>query len=200
MKIEVKLQEWVGPKGDYAYPVRTISFDGEKVLDSFDFDELPEELNFDDGDLNYGDDLFEAAVSLGLAEDWHGPFMVYEPDEDKYAEYYSKRKNDPSRQKAAVPDQPEQAKASESQDQKVWVYKEFNDDCAYGEELVEVYSTKEKALTRLKSAVESYFEKPWDELLDEADDDLLYISDSDDYVSYSPDSTFYWAAEPHSVR
>ena len=90
---------------------------------------------------------------------------------------------------------------------KVYVYKEFNDSYAYGEELIEVYAKREDAIAKLKKQVEEHFDNEYtfDQLL--ANDDTgKYIWDpnddqmSDNYVSLneSGDGIFF-IVEEHTV-
>ena len=68
--------------------------------------------------------------------------------------------------------------------QTVFVYHEYTDDQAFGTMLCEVYGNIDAARARLKSRVEDYFGKPWDELTADAtnhpwEDDTF----TPDYVS-----------------
>lgn len=76
---------------------------------------------------------------------------------------------------------------------KVYVYKEFNDSYAYGEELIKVYAKKEDAVKTLKKAVEDRFDNDFtfDEILANNDgfDGFIWSPEdeqvSEDYVSLS---------------
>lgn len=64
----------------------------------------------------------------------------------------------------------------------VYVYKEFCTDEAYGEEILEVYESKEDALKRLRERVEDYCKCPFENIptrFDLGDNDIL----KEDYVS-----------------
>ena len=90
---------------------------------------------------------------------------------------------------------------------KVYVYKEFNDSYAYGEELIEIYVKREDAVARLKKQVEEHFDNEYtfDQLL--ANDDTgEYIWDpnddqvSDDYVSLNEGGNgIFFIVEEHIV-
>lgn len=83
-------QRW---NNDYAITVSENTFDCTDALDTFDLTELPahaEDLH-EHGSLNYGDDIFHAAVRLGIIPDWDGPFEFYIDDEDQYQTYLQNR-------------------------------------------------------------------------------------------------------------
>lgn len=82
---------------------------------------------------------------------------------------------------------------------KVYVYKEYNDDNAYGEELIEVYQSKDKAVARLRERVESAYKLPWDEIPREYgfDDRDTF---EEDYVSIDDgQSCSFWIVEEKHV-
>jgi len=84
-----ELQVWVR---DYANYVRDEVFDCELALDTFSLDELPPSGDgFADGACNYGDEVFEAAVSLGLVNEWDGPFYFRISDYPSYDRYIAAR-------------------------------------------------------------------------------------------------------------
>lgn len=82
-------QEWVN---DYAAATGNVEFEVQDALDKFDLSELPPYASdlHDKGALAYGDDLFAVSASLGLVEDWDGPFELYINDE-QYEWYMDER-------------------------------------------------------------------------------------------------------------
>ena len=46
-------------------------------------------------------------------------------------------------------------------EKKIYVYKEYNDEDAYGEELIELYEDRKDALDRLRKGVEQAYRMPW---------------------------------------
>ena len=82
---------------------------------------------------------------------------------------------------------------------KVYVYKQYNDDYAYGEEVIEVYANKTDAEKALRKDVEDYYEVSWDEVPNAAlvnDDDTFKT----DYVSiYDGDKCLFWIIEEKEV-
>lgn len=86
----------------------------------------------------------------------------------------------------------------------VTVYKEYNDEYAYGEEIVCVYQDKEDAKAHLKSQVESYFKKTWDELeKPQVREELGFTEDDhfgEEYISfYNGNSCLYWIVDEQEV-
>lgn len=83
---------------------------------------------------------------------------------------------------------------------KVYVYKEYNDRYAYGEEVVEVYANEKDAKARLKGSVEEYFDTSWENVEAKAEmteDDTF----SDTYVSYNAGSeTVFWCVNMLPVK
>ena len=75
---------------------------------------------------------------------------------------------------------------------KVFVYKQYRDDLAYGEELIQVYSNKKAATDQLKEDVKTYFGDRWEEI-----SESVWMEGRDDYVSVDiPDeATLYWVVE-----
>ena len=73
-------QEWVN---DYAVTTGNVEFEVQDALDKYDLSELPPYASdlHDKGALDCGDALFATSVSLGLVEDWDGPFALYINDE-----------------------------------------------------------------------------------------------------------------------
>lgn len=84
----------------------------------------------------------------------------------------------------------------------VVVYKEYSDDSAYGEELIEVYreADLDKARGKLVKSVTEFFGCDWEEVEEKADfcDDDTF---SHDYVSYyDGDAVHYWVIEKHMLE
>lgn len=82
-------QEWVR---DYGMTVGEVEFDCCLALDQYELSELPPCADdfHDKNYLNYGDELFETSVSLGLVPDWDGPFEMY-VNPDDYDVYIAER-------------------------------------------------------------------------------------------------------------
>ena len=82
----------------------------------------------------------------------------------------------------------------------VYVYKEFCDCEAYGEEIIKVYESKEDALKKLRNRVEEYCECPFEDIptkFDLDDDDLTL---REDYVSmYVGKGYAFWIVEEKTV-
>ena len=84
---------------------------------------------------------------------------------------------------------------------RLYVYKEYNDEYAYGEEVVELYSTKEKAMERLREAVEEAFKCSWNDIPEEVGlDDMDTFEE--DYVSINngDGATAYFVIEEKEVQ
>ena len=81
----------------------------------------------------------------------------------------------------------------------VYVYKEFCDGDAYGEEIIEVYENKEDALKRLREQVEKYCDCSFEDIptkFDLGDEDTV----KEDYVSmYVGKGVMFWAVEEKTV-
>ena len=81
----------------------------------------------------------------------------------------------------------------------IYVYKEFYDSYAYGEELIEVYESLDNAKRRLKECAEEYFECkfiniPKENKFDESD------TFSDTYISYNDgNGCHFWIIEEKQV-
>lgn len=87
---EITYEVWVR---DYAYPEKSVEFDATKALDMFKLSELPDSVDkIHHGELYYGDDIFRAAVSVGLIEDWYGPFTCHLLDQEEYEAYLDNRR------------------------------------------------------------------------------------------------------------
>ncbi len=81
----------------------------------------------------------------------------------------------------------------------VYVYKEFCDGEAYGEEIIEVYESREDALKKLRERVEEYCECPFEDIPTKFDlDDGDEIRE--DYVSmYVGKGVAFWIVEEKTV-
>jgi hypothetical protein len=83
-------QRWIN---DYAITESEETFDCTDALDTFGVNELPKHA--DDlhacGALNFGDDIFHAAVRLGVTDEWDGPFELYIDNDDEYQRYLQDR-------------------------------------------------------------------------------------------------------------
>jgi hypothetical protein len=86
----VTLQRW--NIHDYAEHCGEVEFDCALALDKIDLADLPEDA--DDGlNADYlGDDVFAIAQSLGIVDEWDGPFEFYITDSDAYEKYLAARK------------------------------------------------------------------------------------------------------------
>ena len=82
---------------------------------------------------------------------------------------------------------------------KVYVYKQYCDEYAYGEEIIEVYADKSTAEEQLRKDVENAFNMSWDSIPQAIgiDDDDTFTKD---YVSISyGDSCQFWIIEEKEV-
>lgn len=87
---EVTLQRWVN---DYAVPYGETTFNCALALDSLPLEKLPACADdISDGALDFGDDLYNEAVSLDLIEEWDGPYECRIADNDAYDRYLAKRR------------------------------------------------------------------------------------------------------------
>ena len=79
----------------------------------------------------------------------------------------------------------------------VYVYKEYNDDDAYGEEVIKVFAKRTAAVAELKKNVEEHFGMPFDTIPDNPDIfDKMDDSFSEDYVSInSGRGVMFWIVE-----
>lgn len=81
---------------------------------------------------------------------------------------------------------------------KVYVYKEYCDKDAYGEEIIKVYARKEKAKTRLKERVECEYNLSFAEIQKEIAEEDDTVSDT--YVSiHNGDGTTFWIVEEKEI-
>lgn len=83
----------------------------------------------------------------------------------------------------------------------VYIYKEYNDGDAYGEELVQVFSTKRDAMTTLKKSVEEHYGVQFAEIPNNGD---IFNKDedsfSDTYVSINEgDGVCFWVIEEKPI-
>ena len=77
-----------------------------------------------------------------------------------------------------VPEEDAKAPAPDT----IFVYKEYNDEDAYGEELIELYEDRKDALDRLRKGVEQAYRTPWGKIPSEfglGDNDTF----TEDYVA-----------------
>lgn len=81
----------------------------------------------------------------------------------------------------------------------VYVYKEFLDSEAYGEEIIEVYESREDALKKLRERVEEYCECSFKDIPTKFDlDDGDEVKE--DYVSmYVGNGVAFWIVEEKTV-
>ena len=82
---------------------------------------------------------------------------------------------------------------------KVYVYKQYYDRYAYGEEKISLYADQESAETALKNDVEQYYEASWEDI-----PTIAQLSEDDtfspDYVSVDTgNGTVFWIVEAHEV-
>ena len=77
------------------YDIDKRAFNAVPALDKIPFSSLPENsYNItEDGALNYGDDIYDAAVSVGTIKEWEGPYRVTIIDADAYREYRKRRES-----------------------------------------------------------------------------------------------------------
>lgn len=84
--------------------------------------------------------------------------------------------------------------------QKVFVYKQYNDEYAYGEEVIQVFPNKADAMAELRKDVEAYYGVPWKyvpfKVSKDWDEDAV-SSFEPDYVVIGPrgDGTLHWIIE-----
>ena len=91
--------------------------------------------------------------------------------------------------------------APELAEEKVFIYKQYRDDYAYGEELITVFAVKDAAMQQLRIDIEKHYDMAWDDIpaglpLDEND---VFLPD---YVSVQigfGDATCYWIIEEQPV-
>lgn len=78
---------------------------------------------------------------------------------------------------------------------KVYVYKEYCDTEAYGEEYIEVFEDFDDAKKFLKERVEGYFETEWENVSIDSDDTF-----EEDYVSiYDGNGATFWIIEAYET-
>ncbi|AOZ97898.1 hypothetical protein [Butyrivibrio hungatei] len=82
---------------------------------------------------------------------------------------------------------------------KVYIYKQFCDGNAYGEEIIDVYANKDDAMKALKEDVESNYDAKWEDIPEKVElgeDDTF----EKDYVSISNgDNTSFWFIEEKEI-
>lgn len=83
---------------------------------------------------------------------------------------------------------------------KVFVYKEYNDDYDYGEELVKVFSHRDDAMRELKKSVEEYFGVPWDSVPSRLDPEEDIFSDDHISAGNGRGGTVHWVVEEHETN
>jgi hypothetical protein len=84
--------------------------------------------------------------------------------------------------------------------EKVYVYKQFCDAYAYGEEIINVYENKADAEEALKMDVEEHYEMPWDNIPTEIGLDM-YDTFEKNYVSIGAgrEGIAYWIIEEKEI-
>lgn len=81
----------------------------------------------------------------------------------------------------------------------VYVYKQYNDDYAYGEEKITVYANQDEAEEALKEDVENACGASWDDIPDHLNLDSFDTFEID-YVSINNgDSTSFWIIEEKEI-
>ncbi len=90
---------------------------------------------------------------------------------------------------------------------KIYIYKEFCDSEAYGEEIIKAFAEKEAALGHLRGRVETYYGVSWENIPDECgweyDPHEGYSTDNtfkNNYVSISDGNcTRFWVVEEQDI-
>ena len=84
---------------------------------------------------------------------------------------------------------------------KVYVYQEYCDGFAFGEQLLKIFKEKEHAKQYLRARVENYFETEWSRIKRECAFDRDCDTLKSDYVAVGDGdgNTLYWIIEPHNV-
>ena len=88
---------------------------------------------------------------------------------------------------------------------KVYVYKEFNDSDAYGEEIIEVYRDRNKAISHLneraKRALGYSPETSWNQIIHELELDAEEDTFNEEYVSIGSyyNGVLFFLVEEHEV-
>jgi len=82
----------------------------------------------------------------------------------------------------------------------VYVYKQYYDDYAYGEEAIRVFANKEDAMKALREDVEKAYQLPWNDI-----PEAHGFDDRDtfepDYVSvFDGEASSFWIIEEHIVE
>lgn len=91
--VEARVELKAYTTGGYTETVKEVRFDCSSLLDEFSMKDLPEHAADlqDEGALNFGDDIFEAAQDAGLV-DWDGPLDLFIDDEEEYSGYLDARR------------------------------------------------------------------------------------------------------------
>ena len=83
----------------------------------------------------------------------------------------------------------------------VYLYKEYDESMSYGEELIQVFDSKERALENWKANVGQYFDQPFDptskDLILDYYADLEYDEEAG-YALYNWEDS-WWIVEPKVV-
>lgn len=84
---------------------------------------------------------------------------------------------------------------------KMYIYKVYNDEYAYGEESIQLFASKKDAINELKKDVSEYYEMPFEDI---EKNEKIFDKESDifseDYVSISEDDhCLFWIVEEHYV-
>lgn len=84
--------------------------------------------------------------------------------------------------------------------QRVYVYKQYNDEYAYGEEDIQVFTDKKTAMDSLRQDVEGYFDIPWKYVLfkiskDWGEDAVSSFEPDNVVIGPRGDGTLYWVIE-----
>lgn len=163
-------------------------FDDEKrfvaVLFQFNDENLPDE----DTICENGEDFDDYAYKLVAVGDEGGQDKICNSYGDNY---FDGIYNDCS---VTYPDE-----FHDNPPEKIYVYKEYCDDNAYGEEIIELYQNRAKAEKRLKDRIEETYGLSWDDIPDEYDFDENDTF-KPDYVSICHgDCTSFWIVEEKEV-
>ncbi len=84
---------------------------------------------------------------------------------------------------------------------KVYVYKIYNDEYAYGEEDIQVFADKKDAIEELKKDVSECYKMPFEDVVN---DETIFNKEEDsfseEYVSIMQgDHCLFWIIEEHEV-
>ncbi len=81
----------------------------------------------------------------------------------------------------------------------VYVSKEYNDNYAYTEELVQLFFKKTDAENFLKNRIEQAYSLPWNQIPDEYGFDEDDIFEKDYVAIYNGSSTSFWIIEQKPI-